>query len=542
MATNIALSAPPTLTEIFPPGGRRGSTIRATVKGKFDRWPVTVLAADSCGDEAPIRVTANATKGLLDIEVPEDCPVGVYWIRLHTEDGISTARPFVVGCLAEHVESAESTKGQLLPTSRSVVNGRLRKGGEVDVYFVDLRAGETLVADVLAQRILGSPMDASLQIVSPDGFVLADNDDDQGLDPRIVFAATEAGRYGARIFAFPSTPNSTIGFAGAENFVYRLTLTTGAFVDHSHPLCVSRNAIGEVELIGWNIPEDSRRVRLVPQSNGHARVATDSRTANLRALPIIDRPSRIESSIAADATRELNWPVTVSGRIANPGEIDRYTLTMKKDERLRLRVTARQRGSLLDPVLRVLDATGKQLVRTDDSGGGMDCETVFAAPADGQFRVEVRDLFAHGGMRHVYQLDVLRPMPDFRLEIAVTELVLSPGKRTELSVTVHRVDGFSGEIEVAVADAPPGVRVASVRSMNGKATAKAVKLSFDAEFGPLVSPIRIVGTTRTSDGKQSTRQAEIRLPGVPQPSRKLWVSVGAPVDERLDGREKKSAK
>jgi len=541
-ATNITLCAPPTFTEIFPPGARRGSSIRATVKGKIDPWPLRIFVADSSGDPAPIRATAAPEKGHLDITVPDDCPVGVYWLRLHTDGGISSARPFVVEGLAEHIESADSEKGQHVSPARSVVNGRLGKSGEVDVYSFDLAAGETVIADVLAQRVLGSPMDASLQIISPDGFVLADNDDDQGFDPRIVYTASQAGRHRARIFAFPSTPNSTIGFAGAEGFVYRMTLTTGAFVDHSEPLCVSRGELGEVELVGWNIPEASRRVGLVRQASSHVLPTTEGEVANLAPLSVVDRPSQVESSIAVGAARTIEPPITISGHISRSAELDIYTVRMKKGERVRLRVMARQLGSLLDPVLRVLDGTGKQLVRTDDSGGGKDCETVFAAPANGEFRIELRDLYRHGGLRYVYRLDVTPPRPGFRLEVAVTEIALAPGKPAELSVTVHRDDGFAGEIEVAGVDLPPGVRVASVRSTNGKPSAKVVKLSFDAAFGPFVAPLRIVGRSENSDGETTTREAEVRFPGTRRTARRLWLSVAAPADEPFGAGKEKSAK
>ena len=100
-------------------------------------------------------------------------------------------------------------------------------------------------------------MDAVLQVVSADGFVLAQNDDDVGRDPRIVFEAPAAGTYIVRLFAFPATPDSSIRFAGGSAFVYRLTLTTGGFLDHAFPLAVGRDGPRAVEAIGWNIPEDS---------------------------------------------------------------------------------------------------------------------------------------------------------------------------------------------------------------------------------------------------------------------------------------------
>ena len=39
-----------------------------------------------------------------------------------------------------------------------------------------------------------------------------------------------------------------------DSFVYRLTLTTGGFVDHTLPLAVRRGQPAEIKLGGWNLP------------------------------------------------------------------------------------------------------------------------------------------------------------------------------------------------------------------------------------------------------------------------------------------------
>ena len=107
-------------------------------------------------------------------------------------------------------------------------------------------------------------MDAVLQVVSQEGLVLAQNDDDVGRDPRIVFEAPSAGTYIVRLFAFPAKPDSSIRFAGGSDYVYRLTLTTGGFIDYAFPLAVGRDGPKAVEAIGWNIPA-AARVLPVPE-------------------------------------------------------------------------------------------------------------------------------------------------------------------------------------------------------------------------------------------------------------------------------------
>ena len=46
----------------------------------------------------------------------------------------------------------------------------------------------------------------------------------------MTFQAPDDGTYVVRLFAFPSVPDASVRFAGGERFIYRLTLTTGAFV------------------------------------------------------------------------------------------------------------------------------------------------------------------------------------------------------------------------------------------------------------------------------------------------------------------------
>ena len=136
----------------------------------------------------------------------------------------------MVGKLPEIIEKESNdtpTTAQTIDDGDScLINGRLKENNDTDSYSMHVDAGRTLVASLVGNTILGSPMDSVLQIVSPEGFVLAQNHDDRGLDPQIVHEIPKTGRYQVRVFAFPSTPNSSIRFAGAAQYVYRLTMTT----------------------------------------------------------------------------------------------------------------------------------------------------------------------------------------------------------------------------------------------------------------------------------------------------------------------------
>ena len=119
-------------------------------------------------------------------------------------------RPFIAGTLPEVMEKEPNDdfkKPHALDGS-CVVNGKLEKVGDVDCFAVTLKKGQTLVASLEAHNTLRSPMDAMLQVLSADGFVLEENNDFHGLDPQLAFTAKKDGTYIARVYAFPAQPDA----------------------------------------------------------------------------------------------------------------------------------------------------------------------------------------------------------------------------------------------------------------------------------------------------------------------------------------------
>src|SRR4051812_27004785 len=221
-----ALAAPPTLTHLYPAGGKQGTTVTVTLGGTFDRWPVGAWVSGK-----GVEAKAAKQKGQLTLTIAADATPGPRWLRVYDGQGASPMRRFVVGVLPEVMEKEpndDASKPQAI-TGDAVVNGRLEKAGDVDCYSVKLKKGQTLVASVLANRELGSPMDGGLQVVSEKGFGLAQNNDHAGLDPQVTYEAPEDGTYVVRLFAFPAVPDASVRFAGGERFIYRLTLTAGKY-------------------------------------------------------------------------------------------------------------------------------------------------------------------------------------------------------------------------------------------------------------------------------------------------------------------------
>ena len=115
--------------------------------------------------------------------------------------------------------------------------------------------------------------------------------------------------------------------------------------------------------------------RAVPVGIGGIRVATRRGISSLRLFAIDDLPGveetvrvrRGKSGSSADP-RELAPPVAVDG-VCDEKSINRYRFDASPGQRLSFEVLAERLGSRLDPVLRILDATGREIAYSDDEAG-----------------------------------------------------------------------------------------------------------------------------------------------------------------------------
>ncbi|MCP5542043.1 MAG: hypothetical protein H7A53_13260 [Akkermansiaceae bacterium] len=135
---------------------------------------------------------------------------------------------------------------------------------------------------------------------------------------------------------------------------------------------------------------------------------------------------------------------------------------------------------------------------------GADSVLDFVAPADGDYRIRLRDVRGAGGGDFAYRLTIRRPAPGFsvKLEGAPAKFAIAPGSGREFVVRAERFDGFEGAVEVEVAGLPPGftasspvtiepgqsqamgvINVLSGAAVPGADATKGVKLTASAEVG-----------------------------------------------------------
>ncbi|GDY09205.1 serine protease [Planctomycetia bacterium] len=524
------IAAPPNVTALVPSGCQIGQSVEVAAQGSVGEKPQAWISREG------LKIEFAETGNKFKVTVAENAAPGLCWIRVFNAEGASPLRPFVIGTLAEVVEKEPNNSAkdaQKLESTQVVVNGVLEKGGDVDTFAVSLKAGQTLVASLMAKGTLGSPMDGVLQVLGPRGFVMEHNDDDHGLDPQIVFTAPSDGEYGVRVFAFPETANSSIAFAGGANYIYRLTLTTGPFVDHAQPMSVGRSVVADetpapqkLRLNGWNLPPELAEVSADAVEGSF--IVRHALLGNTLTLPVELHPSVIELAERPPEPQEITLPSSMTGVIGKPGEIDLFRLKMAAKQAIVIRTDARAAGSPLDPVLRILKSDGSQLQEVDDgSKGDFDPDANFTAPADGEYRVAITDRFGLGGPRFFYRLTALPSQPDFELKVAADSFVLTPDKPLEIPVTVDRQRGFASEIEVVVTGLPEKVTVESVVSAKDGETAKTVKLVLKVEAGVNFSGrIRILGRVKSEPPVE--KSASATLTAFNTTTRELWLTVTAP--------------
>jgi len=117
-------------------------------------------------------------------------------------------------------------------------------------------------------------------------------------------------------------------------------------------------------------------------------------------LPLVEANAAHERS----KSKRLTAPCSVEGR-ASERKFDFYPIQCAKNEMISIEVIANRIGSQLDPVLRILDQDGNELVYQNDARGvGPDCAIVFRAPESSHYLLELRDAEHGGGADYFYHL------------------------------------------------------------------------------------------------------------------------------------------
>lgn len=349
----IAVGELPFITSIFPLGGAIGQRIGVELMG----WnlPTSRMEIDA-GDRTP----------------------GAFSVSVLRDARFSNAVRFTLDATPNSLatEPNDTATAALPLTLPAIVNGRIEHAGDEDVFCFTGRAGDPIVAEVVARR-LGSPLDSVLTVCDEQGRLLARNDDTEekgtGLlthhaDSRIALTLPADGTYLLRIADAQRQGGLEYGYrlrvgAPQPDFELRVVPSTiNVRAGGSVPITVyalRRDGFdGEIALAlldaprgfnlsGARIPtkEPAVRLTLTAPADAHddlpaLRVAG---RASIRGTTVIHAAVPADDMMQAFAYRHLvpaqEWRVGIAGRGAALRPLDRATIQLRPGATARVRVS-----------------------------------------------------------------------------------------------------------------------------------------------------------------------------------------------------------
>lgn len=482
---------------------------------------------------------AIAETVLVQVTLAPDAEPGERELRIGTPTALSNPLLFCVGQLPEFskqdAKTAQEARMVAAPLRRNqepesavprsemnitlptTVNGQILQGG-VDRFRFPAQQGQHLVIIVSARELIPYLADAvpgwfqaTLTLYDAKAKELAYDDDFRfHPDPVLHFDVPSNGEYIIEI--------KDAIYRGREDFVYRLTIGELPFVTGIFPLGGKVGTPTKVALKGWNLPLTELTLDPKPEPGIYpVFVRKGTWVSNHAPFKVDDLPETLEqepNDTPANA-QAVKLPIIVNGRIDKPGDCDVFRFGGSAGEQIVAEVYARRLDSPLDSVLKLSDASGKQLAFNDDhedKGTGLNthhADSYLAAtlPANGTYYLHLGDAQRHGGPEYAYRLRLSPPHPDFDLRVVPASISLRGGASVPLTVYALRKDGFTNEISIALKEAPLGFKLSGARVPAGQ---DQVRLTLTAPPRPTEEPLKL-----TLEGQAIIQGQSVTRPAVP---------------------------
>jgi hypothetical protein len=433
---------------------------------------------------------------LIEIKVDPDAEPGNRELRIRTGTGLTNPLVFQVGSLPEvrelepndkqaYPELPNLPKETKLPQTRPLalpvlLNGQVMPG-DVDRFRFRARQGQSLVIETQARSLIPYLADAvpgwfqaCLTLYNARGQEVAFADDYRfNPDPVLFYRIPISGEYELEI-------RDSI-YRGREDFVYRIAVGEHSFITQVFPLGARQGARTTALVKGWNLAQTELPLDTQTESKGFQHTASGTGRQFCNAVPYaVDSLPECNENSANNTIEEAQTvypPQIVNGRVECPGDVDVFQFRGLAGTQIVAEVHSRRLNSPLDSLLRLTDATGRVLAWNDDHvlkenhlhrdmmglvTHHADSYVMAELPSSGTYYVHLADAQRHGGEAYGYRLRMSAPQPDFALRVTPSSLSMQAGSIVPITVHVLRKDGFKGEIEVALHDAP-GFKLSGVR-------------------------------------------------------------------------------
>lgn len=503
---------PPQVDECIPLGVQRGVVSELTAQGSALVGNPRLVAPFKFVVVTPAPSGSDANRFKTRFTIAPDTPLGIYPVRVLTEEGLSDPFPLVVGQLPQTQEREPNNdvdKQAQRITIPTVIEALLPEG-DYDDYRFRAKKGQRIMAELQCARI-GSGTDANLLLGSLDRKFLAATNFVSGDPADTPLFATLPGddEYWCAVLKANYRPIKS------GRRVYRLTLGALPAAAEVYPLGGRRGETIRVKLRGGTLDGTTVvPVTLTPadgESIVRLRVPTtvrgpDGASLDVESLPPLvlgDFPEVLEPDALDTPQPKVTSPVVLNGRIDPSDDVDTFTLAVTPGQRLRVSAASIALGSALRPKLTVRNSQGRELVTSSQtvtvpSVGEMPQYTTFDPSVEflvpeGQNEVTLAvhgtwmdELSLRGGTGHAYRVTVVPVKPSFSVELNDAQVNVPKGGVAAVGVTVSR-DGYDGPINLRVANPHAGLSFRPGTVAAGQTVGSfSIAAADDATFGPLL--------------------------------------------------------
>jgi len=426
--------------------------------------------------------------------LPDGMPLGpIHW-RVANANGAGNGGLFMVGNTPEILEDESLRTPQQLPAFPVTVSGRLKRIEEVDRYQFKSKISGIITCDLFARR-LGSDFNGVIEVHDQNNRKVSEIFDTEGTDPTLTFAVEKDNTYTVSI--------RDVDYRGFRSFTYRLVVDSGPRILTAIPAAGKRGQKQSIEFIGIGVATGKAKIESIKkevafpadekQASFVYKLETHFGNGQSYSFPL----SNFDEKVAE--AEFITVPGATTGRLTEAKKLDTYSFKGKKGELWTISCDAIKIGSNLDINLSVLGPDGKELASKDDSSPSMDPDLPITLPADGDYKIIVRDLSGKTKTAaSVYRLVVDKSKSNFKLRTLPSASV-PIGGTLGLAITITREAGFKEPVALTFANLPEGVSVPANLIIAPTAASLNVTLTCTKEAPASAMFTRITGTAKIAD-------------------------------------------
>ena len=534
LGSPVSFARAPTIMFAYPAGGQRGSSFKMEL-GVLDAYALSGISISGGGVGAKLgkvkelsaerkkaAAARDEAKGMkmveVFVEISGDAEIGMRDIRLTNRDGTSNRFRFFVGEIPEVMEKKASL--QVLPNLPVCVNGQILEADK-DRYEFSLPQGAVFVAELYGRAIKPYIADAVPGWFQPVMSLYDDKGkevvyvDDYGIspDPVIIYKVPRSGKYVLEV--------RDAMFRGRDDFVYRIRMGEIPFISYVYPMGAAIGSKTSLGIYGANLPSSG----VSYSSSGNFPHLEEFRMKNGRlysnpiVLDIDEKPEFEIPSYGEVPDVVSEYPAVFNGKFSKAREAGFVKFFVKAGSTVVMETFARRLGGVADTKLTLYDAKTMRVLASnddyDDPSFGLithnsDSRIIRKFDKDSECVLKVEEAQRHFGDEYVFRLKISENKPDFTVRISPDNPQVGCDSFTPLKVSVMRMGGFDGQIEISASNLPKGFSAEKCVVEKGKNDAIiCVKASSDApreSFNPEFEATAVVGGKKVSKPAQASEE------------------------------------